>query len=710
MAEAADVATPAPVDLRRRIAAAGRHAFDLLTRTQLSSAARERRDMLVLLAALGLIAAPHAQHLAWWASVIFWLLWCWRMWLTLARRPLPGRFALVPLVVAIAAAAWVNHRGAIERDAGITFLLMLAGLKLLEMRSRRDVYVVVVLALFLLLTQFMFDQAPAIAALAVLAVLALFYVLVSVQAVEGDIAAGRKLRLTLVIFAQAAPLALAMFIFFPRIDGPLWGTTEHLGSAQTGLSDTMAPGSMSSLLESEQIAFRVRFDAALPPRAALYWRGPVLSRFDGRIWRARPEPLGNAGVRSPSPREQLVVDPASAVDYEVTVEPHRRTWLFAIEAAAGPVLGPELRAHLGADMQLLAARPLYVRTRYRVRSFVRYAADRAATDAELREWVDLPPGYNPETLAFARDLNAKLVAAGTPPDHGGDPARLAAVLDFLRKGDFHYTLDPPLLGRNVIDEFLFQTRLGFCEHFAAAFVVVMRALNVPARVVTGYQGGELNPTDGYLTVRQSDAHAWGEVWLPERGWVRVDPTALVAPVRLERSAPAADSSSPWLGSFEHSPLAWAHAARLRWEAVENGWNQWVLSYSYDRQRQLISALGIVPTWRTLALIFAGVMAAMLGAIAIATLNPREQADPLARLQQILRRRLTSAGIPIPAHAGLRDTAGLLDGRLRPDDTRNARSILAALETARYAPPNATSVRDRRLLARRVRSFRPRRRR
>ncbi|HUN93230.1 MAG TPA: DUF3488 and transglutaminase-like domain-containing protein [Burkholderiaceae bacterium] len=682
----------------RRLRSAARESFAVLWRPLVSSAARDRRDVLLLLGALALVAAPHASHLPWWASTVFWTLWTLRLVLTVLRRPLPGRIVLVPLAAVIAAIAWADHRALLERDAGITFLMMLAGLKLLEMRSRRDVHVVVVLALFLLLTQFMFDQSLPMAALAAVAVVLLFYLLMSAQAVEGDIAAREKLRLTLRIAAQALPLTLAMFLLFPRLEGPLWGVSRSIGRGETGLSDTMSPGSFTELIESGRIAFRVRFDGAPPPRDALYWRGPVFGAFDGRTWRTGAE-------RIDAEPPLLVVEPDSAFGYEVTLEPQDRAWVFVLELPSTPPRGAGFVARLNADMQAVAARPLYGRTRYRARSFTRYALEGDDDDAALQAWLQLPDGFDPRSRRWADELAARLADSGPARSAAGAMARVRAVLDYLRRGGFRYTLSPPALGRDSVDDFLFDTRLGYCEHFASAFVFAMRALQVPARVVTGYQGGEINPSDGYMTVRQSDAHAWAEVWLPRRGWIRVDPTAVVAPLRIERGAP--EAGKPEFGLALGAPLAWAHSIRLRWEALENAWNQRVLSYSSERQRQWLSSLGIVPSWQTLALIFSGVLVALLAVIGVASINPRERADPLARLQQSMRRRLEAAGIRIPPHYGLGDTARAVEGRLQPRDEAEARALLAALERARYAALPPHDARARRELARRIRGFRPR---
>jgi transglutaminase-like putative cysteine protease len=669
-----------------------REAGSGFVQPQVSSAARERRDNLVLLAAVALVAVPHFEHLPWWAASLVLLLWLWRLWLTLSRGSLPGRFAMLPLLAGAAGAVWLQHGTLLGRDAGVTFLLLLMGLKLLEMRARRDVFIVIFLCFFILLTQYLFSQSLPIAALTVLAVLLLFFVLVSVNLVDADLPAKRKARLVGLVFLKSLPLAAAMFVLFPRLSGPLWGLPGDAQS-RTGLSESMSPGAINRLLRSNEIALRAQFDAAPPPNEQLYWRGPVFGYFTGRTWM----PLRNRSV-TPPPLE-VRAETASAIDYTVTLEPHLRDWLFALEMPALPA-GTPFSPRLTEDAQLVAKQLITDRVRYRVRSYARFALGLNETPASLADWLQLPPGYNPRTLELAARLRAT----------AADPvARVNAVLDHFRRGGYRYTLEPPLLGRHAIDEFLFETRVGFCEHYAAAFVVLMRALDVPARVVTGYQGGEINPVDKFLTVRQSDAHAWAEVWLAGRGWVRVDPTGIVAPVRLQRGA-AETAREPGVAPLvlDVRQMDWIRRLRFNWEALENAWNQWVLSYSSERQRELLQRLGLDPDWRTLGGLFAGALLVLLAVLAAFSLRHRVERDALAELFDRFRARLAAAGVDVRDSEGPRALARRLERELAADSLPKAREILQAFERWRYSrlsasvPPAAV-----RRLRRAVRSFRPR---
>ena len=677
-----------------------------LTRAQVSSAARERRDVMVLLFAVAFVALPQFEHLPAWAIGVVSLLWGWRAWITLRNLPLPGRVAMLPLLALAAGAVWLHYRTLLGREAGVTFLLLLLALKLLEMRATRDVFVVVFLCFFILLTQFMHSQALPVALMTLGAVVALFFVLVSVSLKADDQPAGRKLRLVGTIALKAVPLTIVLFLLFPRLDSPLWGMPRDAYAGSTGLSNSMSPGGISQLLQSEAIAFRVRFAGTPPGNQFLYWRGPVFGSFDGRTW----SPLTQRVAALPPLR--VDAEPASAIDYTVTLEPSQRDWLFALEMPAGLPVAGDLRPRAANDGQLLAGRLITSRTRYEARSFTRYSFGLNETDRSLRNWLALPAGFNPRTLQFAADLRARLQGGGAPAD---DSLRaVEAVLAHFRDGGFRYTLEPPLLGRDSVDEFLFDSRLGFCEHYASAFVVLMRALDVPARVVTGYQGGEINPVDGYMTVRQSDAHAWAEVWLAGRGWTRVDPTAVVAPVRIEqglRELARQAGADPLFTIGAGGGAGWMRLVqrlRFNWEALENSWNQWVLSYSSEQQMSLLEHFGLAPDWRVLAILLALAVSIVAAVLAAVSLRHRVRREPLADLEARFRRRLERAGVKYQVTDGPRALAGRLAGELAPASRREAEAILRLLERWRYSPASASvpaaAVRD---LRARVRRFRVR---
>jgi transglutaminase-like putative cysteine protease len=677
-----------------------RTAAATLLAPQASSAARERRDVLALLLAIAFVVVPHFQHLPLWSSGVLAALWLWRLTLALTQRPLPGRLALVPLLMGVTAAVWFEHRTLIGRDAGVNFLLMLLALKLLELRARRDIFVVVLMAFLILLTQFTYGQGIVVALMTLAAVMVLFAVLVSVNLTDNDLTTGVKLKLVGALLLKAVPLTVALFVLFPRLTSPLWSMPADSAAARSGLSSSMSPGNIGRLLESDEIAFRALFASTPPPPERLYWRGPVLGVFNGRTW----TPRSTDGRSAPPSLRALGTE---AADYTVTLEPTRRDWLFALDMPVDASGAADLSPRLLPDGQLVAGRLITERTRYRLRSVTEFRLGDNETPLALQAWLQLPPGFNPRTLDLALQLRREV--PGAMQSRSADAALVSEVLRRFNQEKFVYTLQPPTLGRNSVDEFLFDTRAGFCEHYASAFVVLMRALDIPARVVTGYQGGEYNPVDGFLTIRQSDAHAWAEVWLAGRGWVRVDPTAAVAPERVQRggtprTAAAGGGAAPVFGEQAFSLM---RAVRFRWEALENGWNQWVLSYSQERQLKLLDALGLVPDTRTLAFVFAVVISLIMVVLGALSLRHRSQRDPLGELLADVRRRLNAVGIDAPDHWGPRAIQAASGPRLDPRTRAETEALLKAIEQLRYARPAQANSGAVGHLRRRIRRYRPR---
>ncbi|MCX7960234.1 MAG: DUF3488 and transglutaminase-like domain-containing protein, partial [Burkholderiales bacterium] len=641
------------------------------------------RALALLTAALAVAAAPHALRAPAWLAAVALALYVWR-WAAFARPALaPPRALLFAIAAAGLAAIWLEYRAIFGRTPGIALLLLFSGLKLLETRTQRDAAAAVFLVWFLVVTNFLYSQSIPTAG-AMLAALALSAcALVDFAAPRR--ALGANLRTAGVLLAQAAPAALVLFVLFPRVHGPLWGLPQDAYAGMTGLSDTMAPGSLSQLILSDAIAFRVDFEGEIPPRRVLYWRGPVLWDFDGRVWRA--------GAPDSARREEPTDEPGAPgrIAYAVLLEPHNRNWLFAIEQAARV---PE-HARLLDDGQLLAASPVRARMRYSMVSVTDAPPAPRAEPWQLRRALRLPEGSNPRAVALARSWRAAAAS---------DAEVVERAVAFFRDAQFVYTLEPPLLGEHAADEFLFDTRAGFCEHFASAFAVLMRAAGVPARVVTGYLGGDPNPVDGRFTVRQSDAHAWTEVYLAGRGWIRLDPTALAAPARLERGLSQAVRASrelPWLLRPE---FAWLRAIRYNWEALSHQWNLWVLGYNTERQRELLSSLGLrEPDWRSLAAALTVCLGAIVAALAAWSLGGRTRRDPVARAWSAFCRTLARKGLARAPHEGPRDYAERAAAAL-PAAAESIRAIAALYIALRYGPQApADRVAE---LRRRVAAFTP----
>jgi transglutaminase-like putative cysteine protease len=624
-----------------------------------ASAPLPSTPLATLIAASALSVASHAQWLPAWVSAAAAALLAWRL-VALARGGvLPPRWLLLLLTLGAVVGVFLSYRTIMGRDPGVTLLVMLLFLKLLETRAPRDVFVVAFLVYFVALANFFYSQSIPIAGLMLLTVTAATTALVGFSAPRRLLAdnlktAGRML-------AQAGPVMLLLFFLFPRVQGPLWGLPQDTYTGVAGLSETMSPGTISALSLSDAIAFRVKFPDAPPPRNQLYWRGPVLTDFDGQTWRVSP----------PQMRRAMSVEVfGKPIDYEVTLEPHNRNWMFALEM---PTRLPP-NARLTSEYLPISYIPVRSRIRYQVSSAPRFRARSGGEPADLAVALKLPGGVNPRARALALEWRASL------PD---DPAIVGRAIEFFRGSRFEYTLQPPLLGRNSVDEFLFDTRQGFCEHFASSFVFLMRAAGVPARVVTGYQGGDINPVDGYMVVRQADAHAWAEVWLAESGWTRVDPTAAAVPVRVELGiSAAAPAGAPLL---MRGGLGWLKGLRNDWDALTNQWNQWVLGYNPDRQLEMLSRLGVKqPGWETMTLMLFWSVGGVLLLVALWLLRGMRSEDAVQSAWLRFCGKLERKGLARLASEGPLDYSARVSRRL-PASEGAVRTIASLYVALRYGP-------------------------
>jgi transglutaminase-like putative cysteine protease len=624
-----------------------------------SSAPLPQLPLATLLAACVLSVAPHALWLPLWTSFAAGGLLAWRS-AALVRSPLlPPRWLLFVLTLATLAGVFFSYRTILGRDPGVTLLVMLLFLKLLETRTARDVFVVAFLVYFVALANFFYSQSIPIAGLMLATVIA------ATTALVGFSAPGRALaddlRTAGRMLAQAGPVMLLLFFLFPRVQGPLWGLPQDAYAGSTGLSETMTPGSISDLSLSDAIAFRVKFEGAPPPRGQLYWRGPVLTDFDGRTWR----------VSLPQLRRGMAVEASGApIDYEVTLEPHNRNWMFALEM---PIRLPA-NARLTTEYLPIFFTAVRNRIRYEVRSATQFQLRSGAEPADLAAALKLPAAVNPRARALAGEWRSSL------PDDLGIVRR---AIEFFRSSRFEYTLQAPLLGRDSVDEFLFDTKQGFCEHFASSFVFLMRAAGVPARVVTGYQGGDVNPVDGYMVVRQADAHAWAEVWFAGNGWTRVDPTAAAIPVRVEQGiTAAAPAGAPLL---MRSGLSWLKGLRNEWDALTNQWNQWVLGYNPDRQLEMLARLGMKqPSWETMTLMLFWSVGGVLLVVALWLLRGLRREDAVQRAWLRFCAKLERSGLARSRSEGPLDYSDRVSRQL-PSREAAVRAIASLYVELRYGP-------------------------
>ena len=637
-----------------------------------------RRQLGWLAALVALAQVPLWPHLRLWIVVAGSGLVAARMLLP-ADGPPPARLRrwLLP-VLALAAALGIRWDFGyfLARDPCVAFLYVLVGIKFVEAKGARDGSLVVCLALFLALTQFFYAQTIGAAALALPAVFALGGALAALR--ENAATAGWRVPLaaTARMLVQGIPLAALLFVLFPRLAGPLWGAPADAG-ARSGLSDRMAPGAISELSLSDNVAFRVDFEGPPPAPAQRYWRGPVLSRFDGFEWSALPR------VR----RGTFPASRQRAIEYTVALEPHNRAWLFALEHPTSlpqlPVDSPlsgavssRPFAILTYDEQLLATTPVTQTIVYTQRSAL---GDRSASTSESDRRDNLQlPRRNPRALAFARELRGRV---------SSDRAFIAEVLDWFRRESFVYTLAPPLLEGDTIDAFLFDTRRGFCEHYASAFVVLLRAAGIPARVVTGYQGGEINPNGGYMIVRDSDAHAWAEALL-DGAWQRFDPTASVAPSRVERGLGAALPQGEPVPYLARLDMTWLKRLGLHWDAVNYQWQRGVVGFNVQRQRDLLRDLGLELShpWQMIALVATVTFVWGLAILGFARAR-LVKSDPALALWSRACRRLGRAGLPRRPEEGPLAYAERAASRW-PQWGELLRRIGATYASVRYGPQNA----------------------
>ena len=530
-----------------------------------------------LAAGVSLAVLPHVMRVPVWIPALYFSLLIWRLKTTSAqinqyRNSLLMQLGKFLLFFTIIISVLISYGTLVGQHAGVALLISLTSLKLMETRQPRDFYIATLIGLFLVLTNFLFTQSLGTALYTLLTVTVLMAALISFSDNGKELFVKKRMLSAGTILLQALPLMLVIFILFPRIPGPLWGLPKDAQSGMTGLSDEMSPGSISELTLSNKIAFRVKFAGPLPEQSILYWRGPVLSQTDGFKW-----------VQDKPKRPMLSITPiGQGISYTVTLEPTNQNWLFGLEMVQQ---APE-DSLLTYDMQIRRKTPVRYISQYSLTSHTQYRFGMEDPDDVARA-LQLPNGYHSKTIALGASWREQGLS---------DEAITNRALAMFNEDEFYYTLSPPLLQKDTVDEFLFDTRKGFCEHYSAAFVILMRAAGIPSRVVTGYQGGEINQLDNYLVVRQRDAHAWAEVWLADRGWVRIDPTFAVSPLRISQGI---ENALP--ESFIEIPLGLQNnaVARKLWrqirdsyEAINNVWNQWVLSYDRKSQRRLFNRMGL----------------------------------------------------------------------------------------------------------------------
>jgi protein-glutamine gamma-glutamyltransferase len=538
---------------------------------------------------MSMVILPHLTHVPIWSTGVFVGLSLWRIYGHQKPDLLPGRLLLILVTLGLVGLHIVFFGTLFGQDVGVSLLIVMSGLKIMESRSKRDSYMVIFLGLFIVITNFLYNQEIILAIYLFAALLALLACMIELSAQAQSPTVKQQLKLSSILLLQALPLTIVLFVFFPRVSA-LWAIPGG-SSGKTGLSEEMSPGQISNLMQNTDPAFRVTFRGEIPESEQRYWRAIILSHYDGKTWRPNQQRIQS--LRS-NPRRRLA-DPSY---YKVQLEPHKGRWLVGLDLPAiNPAVGD---AH--ADYTLRSRNPVNELLQYEATSYLTYHTGNISR-IEYQQSLQLPHNFSPKVRLLAKKWWRTSKNSRDYVDK---------VLKHFNQENFIYTLTPPRLTGDATEQFLFDSKKGFCEHYSSAFTLLMRAAGIPARVVTGYQGGDFNELGGYLIVRQSDAHAWSEVWLPESGWTRVDPTAAVAPERIEQAINFEDISDTGEILFTAGELG-ALADMLKQmgyglDAINHAWNDWFISYDSELQKDFLSRFGInINHWKDLLwYLFAGV--------------------------------------------------------------------------------------------------------
>ena len=638
--------------------------------------------LIPIIFALIVAILPHIVRLPFWI-----VCWCAGMWgyLLMSLRfswPRPGKWLKLTLIIIGIAGLLLNYAVRLGSDAFLGLLAIMAALKPFEIDSHRDRMITVFVAYFTVITSLFLSETLAITIYMFVSVGITTAVLIRINDPQGRF--GNNLKLSIIIMAQAIPLMIFLFLLFPRIQGSFFGF-PRMGGAKSGFSDTMSPGDVSTLVESDAVAFRAAFDGPIPAPELRYWRGIVFENIDGRKW--------STAIWT---QETFKLPPGQrSVAYTVTLEPHQERWLFALEM---PAEIPRSAAFY-RDNTLRSRRTVFQTLRYSLSSHTRYEARTEEPD-HLSHLTRLPEAVNPRASALAREITQNA---------DGVDEKVDRILNYFATGGFVYTLQPPLLGLNPVDDFLFKSKKGYCEHYASAFAFMMRAVGVPARIVGGYQGGEVNPFGNFLVVRQNDAHVWVEVWHPDKGWLRTDPTAAVAPARITGGFEGTLASGGLMRKYLGGLSGLVDQIRFRWEALSAQWRAWFEAYSYEEQRAMLEKIGITSdAWgaslRALAFLLLTLGALTIGAVAFFILKPpRQKPDAVRKHYTLFCHKLDRAGLARRPAQGPLDYAAFVS-RNRPDLARRIHEITGLYVRLRYQDrPSKAALR---VFIKKIREFQP----
>jgi transglutaminase-like putative cysteine protease len=631
-----------------------------------------------LISGISLCALPHFFFQPLWVMALFVGMIFWRVkaissgWSLPQKKVSPQKLLHMAIAVLAFALLFYSYGNLIGRDAGVGLLTVMLGLKLVEVRTHRDFYVTCFLGYFLVVTNFFYSQNIPTAFLMCVVVIVMTASMISLNDPSKTLSHRKLFTLSSHLLLQALPMMLLLFVLFPRISGPLWGLPEDAHSSTTGISDSMTLGNISQLIESDEIAFRVKFDGDRPPASARYWRGPVLWQTDGTTWRE----LSYSTAKT-TPPDVVIHD--QPYQYTTTLEPHNQRWLFALDFPNQ--IPANVPTHFTYDGELRSLKPINQRVQLALTSSIEYQLN-PTQDRYLEHALQLPNNKHPRTRELALTWKSTYL----------DPeALIQHALSYFNENAFFYTLSPAQLGGDTIDNFMFETREGFCEHYAASFTILMRAAGIPARVVTGYLGGEINPVDDYLIVRQRDAHAWVEVWLEGEGWKRIDPTSAVSEERIQQGIntllPAGFNAPALLPNSDRLLSIW-QTLKNNWDALDNSWNQWVLAYGPELQKQVLEKLGMSsPNWQTMALWLGYGLALFSIILAVFLFKTTSRKSPLIRVYEQFCKKAEQAGYARLPHQGPLAFATQLK-RQYPDMSQDIDHITALYIDLRYGQQSA----------------------
>ena len=608
---------------------------------------------------------PHISHIPAVIFAFFYLLLGWRFAGIWKPNWLPSKLLVFLLIVFGLTLLYSQYHGVLGRDAGTRLFVIALALKLLEIKSERDLYLITYLAFIVAATQFLYEQSLLMAAYIFSVCSLLLATLVSIN--SGKPQTRASLKTAGLIMVQALPIAAVLFVLFPRVEAPKWMLLKEESHTKTGLSDSMEPGSISDLGMSGDLVFRVKFTGALPPPEQRYWRGPVFSHTDGKKWTQVQDMNFGRFLDKP-------VFNGTPYEYTLLMEPQNKPWVFALDMP----MAFSLPLSRNANYQLITAAYPDKRAEYKVTSYTDYNTG-TITRTEYKDATQLP-GTPSDKI---KQLVEQLHGFDRPPEDF-----INQILNFFRKEDFHYTLTPPLMEETPIETFLFETRHGFCSHYAAAFVYLLRVAHIPARVVTGFQGGELNPAGDFLEIRQADAHAWAEVWLQHKGWVRFDPTAAIAPERIERTinfeqlVPGGVISYLPTGAAAQAAANWLARTRQLWGNVDYQWQRWVINYDNQHQSSFLSSLGIADL-KTLIYWMVVVIGLITVVLSWLLLHQKQKStDRVLRSYNRFCKKLVKCGLVRGAGEGANDFAERVKSKL-PKQAADIDSITGLFVKLRY---------------------------